>query len=142
MVIRKLEKFMKPNNNYRAYHLIKFHSINTFNTYTQSNIQAMFYERGIHTKQGIQFTKYYRENGYIRAFAHRQCMNELFPDYDTKFLKDAHYVGWDHYINGLFCHNNYLDLKLPITKGSSSIFRRIFFGRDSFEYVIDYDVQF
>jgi hypothetical protein len=67
-----IEKFMKPNSNYRSYQLLKFHSINT---YTQSNIQAMFYGRGIKTKQGIQFTKYYRENGYIRAFAHEQCMN-------------------------------------------------------------------
>ena len=63
---------MKPNSNYRSYQLLKFHSINT---YTQSNIQAMFYGRRIKTKQGIQFTKYYRENGYIRAFAHEQYMN-------------------------------------------------------------------
>ena len=75
---------MPPKNNYRSYQLLKFHSINT---YTQSNIQAMFYGRGIKTKQGIQFTKYYRENGCIRAFAHGQGMNELFPEYDIKFLK-------------------------------------------------------
>ena len=59
-------------------------------------------------------------------------MNEVFLNYDTQFLKDDHYDGWDHYITGLFYHNNYLDLKLPIKKRHNSIFRRIFFGRDSF----------
>jgi len=134
-----IEKFMPPKKNYRTYQLLKYH---TTGTYTQSNIQPMFYGRGMYSKQGIQFTKYYRENGYISAFSFGQCALELFPDRELIFISDTYFDGWDHYITGLFCNNNFFDIKLPLKKGVSSVFRRILFGRDSFEYVIEYGVKF
>ena len=134
-----IEQFMKPKNNYRSYQLLKYHILQP---YTHANIQPMFYGRGILSKNGTQFTKYYRENGYISAFSFDQCYIELFPDRELQFLCDAHFDGWDHYNVGLFCQNNYFDNKLPLNKYVNSVLRRIFFGRDAFEYVIEYGVKF
>ena len=112
-----IEKFLPPKINFSSYQLLKYH---TTGTYIQSNVQPMFYGRGMHSKKDIQFTKCYRENGYISAFSFGQYALELFPDRELIFISDTYFDGWEHYITGLFCNNNFFDSKLSLNKGITS----------------------
>ena len=133
---RKKEKFYK---NYHAFQFFKYHS---FDGHTEGNIFPLFYGNQRNSNQGITFLKFYNERGFITAATHNSCNKEIF-DWPEK-NEMITFSNFDHENIAMFCDTNYENKKnkWSILGGKSSILRRCFYGKDSFEYHFEYILQF
>ena len=132
---RKLKEF----KNYNAFQFFKYHN---FQGVTQGNFFPIFYGNSRKSLTGISIIKFFNERGFITAAAHNSCNKEIF---DWNINKtNIEFSHFDHENVAMFCDPNYEDKnhKWSIVSGKSSIFRRCFYGRDSFEYVFEYILQF
>lgn len=139
-----IEKFMKKdriNKDFSSYQFFKYHGLGT---YTHINVQPMFYGESMQTSSGIDFAKYGRENGYITGQSNNHCAHTLFNDEKQYGTKNVETIFYDHELFTLFCDPNYYDKKMSssFNRGPSSFTRRIFYGKDSFEYELEYLRQF
>ena len=132
---RKDEKFKR----YNAFQFFKYHN---FDGHTQGNIFPLFYGNQRNLNKGISFVKFLNERGFITAAAHNSCNREIF-DWPRK-NKNIVFSRFDHENVGMFCDTNFEDKrdKWSIIRGKSSILRRCFYGRDSFDYNFEYILQF
>lgn len=132
---KKDEKFEK----FSAFQFFKYHN---FNGATQGNIYPLFFGNKRYSKKGISIVKFFNERGYITAAAHNSCNKEIF-DWDY-IDKNIIFDNYDHENVAMFCDPNYEDKieKWSIRKGKSSILRRCFYGKDSFDYNFEYILQF
>jgi len=133
---RKREKEFEQ---YNAFQFFKYHN---FNGHTQGNIYPLFYGNQPQSKRGISIVKFLNEKGFITASAHNSCNRDIFDWYAIG--KNIQFSNYDHENVAMFCDTNYEDKrnKWSIRKGKSSILRRCFYGRDSFDYNFDYILQF
>lgn len=85
------------------------------------------------------YLEYFREAGFVTAFAKNNCGVEDFDANpgDYQFLNLYRY---DHSLNALFCDPNYFDRTNPYsnTKGPFSARRRCLYGKDTFQYILEY----
>ena len=151
--IRKLKKSTKliekilftnkrREENFKIYNAFQFFKYHNFDGYTQGNIIPLFYGNKLSSKKGISFVKFLNERGYITAAAHNSCNREIF-DWNMKKMKIV-FANFDHENVGMFCDPNFEDKNdiWSIVRGKCSIFRRCFYGRDSFDYNFEYILQF
>ena len=133
---RKKEKAWKKFN---AFQFFKYHN---FNGHTEGNIFPLFYGNRRNSNKGTSIVKFLNERGFITAAAHNSCNKEIF-DWPKK-MGNVVFSNFDHENVGMFCDPNFEDKKdrWSIIKGKSSIFRRCFYGKDSFEYNFEYILQF
>ena len=140
-----LESFMGNNINsnkkYGVYQFFKYHSLGG---YTHINIQPMFYGKSMKSKGGIEFIKYYKQNGYITGMSICLCNSENFFDKYGKFTQYTEKVFYDHENNAVFCDPNYYDYKNGPKglKGQNSLTKRILYGKQANEIQIEYAKQF
>ena len=150
-LIRKLPKTTNLLNKYfssldnqnikaRSFQFFKY--IN-FAGFTDINVIPMFYGVPYLKKQGENFLKYYKESGYITGQSINFCSKEVFPIYNFYYYSDDKNL-FDHENNGMFCDPNYQNPKFPFssTYGPYSIWRKCFYGNDSFNYVFEYGIKF
>ena len=150
-LIRKLPKTTNLLNKYfssldnqnikaRSFQFFKY--IN-FAGFTDINVIPMFYGVPYLKKQGQNFLKYYKESGYITGQSINFCSKEVFPIYNFYYYSDDKNL-FDHENNGMFCDPNYQNPKFPFssTYGPYSIWRKCFYGNDSFNYVFEYGIKF
>ena len=137
-----IEKYMKPKNNflYSAYQFNKYHSVGIN---TLPNIAAMFYGMPYTSGRGQNIIKYFKESGYITAQIGNICSKELF---EINGIKNnlINYENFDHENIGMWCDPNYFDINnpYPVNKGEFSVLRRCLYGKESYEYVLEYTKQF
>ena len=136
-----LEKFMSSQKGlYTAYQFNKYHSLggNTF-----PNAVPMFYGMPFDSKEGQNVIKYFKENGYITAQISNICSKELF-EVGGKKNTSIKYENYDHENIGMWCDPNYYDRKNPylVNKGEFSLLRRCLYGKETYEYVLEYSQQF
>ena len=140
-----LESFMKKTENkkknYNVYQFFKYHSLGPF---THINVQPMFYGNSMISNKGIEFIKYYKENGYITGFSLGMCSPEVFNDKYSTYTKNVEKINWDHESNVLFCDPNFYDKEFGGTsyKGSNCFSKRILYGKQVNEIQIEYAKQF
>jgi hypothetical protein len=98
-----LESFMKKTENkkqnYNVYQFFKYHSLGSF---THINVQPMFYGNSMISNKGIEFIKYYKENGFITGFSLGMCSPEVFNDKYSTYTKKVEKINWDHESNVYF----------------------------------------
>ena len=124
---------------YNAFQFFKYHN---FIGYTQGNTIPLFYGSPKFSKKGISIVKFFNEKGFITASAHNSCNRDIFDWMDTNGnIKFSYY---DHENIAMFCDPNYEDKKRKwsLINGKSSMIRRCFYGKDSFDYNFEYILQF
>jgi hypothetical protein len=139
-----IENFMKKRKNkeYEAYQFMKY---TTFDAFTQMSAQPMFYGEKMDpkTSNGTFILKYMKERGFITGQSINLCSRELFVTMNN-CLNRVEFSDFDHENVAMFCDANYYnrDNPYPFLQGGFSIIRRCLYGRDSFEYVLEYGQKF
>ena len=142
-----IEKFMKKNNdenlkNYKSYQFMKY---TTFDAFTQMSAQPMFYGEKMDpkTSNGTFILKYMKERGFITGQSIDLCSRELFVTMNN-CLNKVEFSDFDHENVAMFCDANYYnrDNPYPFLQGGFSIIRRCLYGKDAFEYVLEYGTKF
>ena len=137
-----INRFMSYNSEetefgkFKSFQFFKYHSTGTF---TQPNAQPMFYGNSMFSGSGVQITKYLKENGYITSMVFDQCVFEVFFDREKNFVYNVQSDNFDHSIMPLFCDQNYFGFLL---RGVNAPVKRVFYGRNAFEYNFEYARQF
>ena len=132
---RKEKRF----ENFNSFQFFKYHS---FNEYTKANLFPLFFGNTKDLHRGISLIKYFNEKGFITAASHNSCNKALIEWPDQR--ENITFSKFDHENVAMFCDTNYENKfdKYTIIGGKSSVIRRCFYGRDSFEYIFEYILQF
>ena len=127
--------------NYSVFQFFKYHSLGAF---THINVQPMLYGMSMESNKGIEFNKYYKENGYITAFSLSLCSPDIINDKTRTYTKYVEKYPYDHEMNMLFCDPNYFDREFGGTsyKGSNNFSKRILYNQQVNEIQIEYAKQF
>ena len=140
-----IEKMLYTNSikeemlkNMNAFQFFKYHN---FNGHTQGNIFPLFYGNNRNSNAGISMVKFFNERGFITGAAHNSCNRDIF---DWKKNRNMILSNYDHENVAMFCDPNYEDKrnKWSIISGKSSVLRRCFYDKDSFDYNFEYILQF
>ena len=143
---RFIEQFMKKeNDNYMNYKSYQFMKYTTFDAFTQMSAQPMFYGEKMDpkTSNGTFIIKYMKERGYITGQSINLCSRELFVTMNN-CLNKVEFSDFDHENVAMFCDANYYnrDYPYPLLQGGFSAIRRCLYGRDTYEYVLEYGQKF
>ena len=142
-----LEKFFKYDNNL-GYHAFQFLKYNNFASSTIPNILPMFYGTNHNNRNGTQLIKYLKENGFITGQTTDLCSKELGEFYMNNQHEEKDnftFVDFDHENLAMFCDPNYytsLSSHGLLLNGPYSLIRRCLYGKDIFEYQLEYAKQF
>jgi hypothetical protein len=138
-----IETFMKYNKTtkYRSYQFIKYHN---FAPFTQINVQPMFYGKKMSSKSGRDILFYLKNNGFITGQSSNLCSKEVFAVESHYNILYVNFSNFDHENIAMFCDPNYYDRNnpYPLHKGPFSIIRKCLYGKDTFEYVLEYGKKF
>lgn len=131
------------NEKYKNYNSFQFFKYHNFDGYTRGNNMPFIFGNGMYASTGISITKFFKEKGFITCATHNSCNKEIF-DWEPDFYKDFEFSDWDHENLALFCDTNYEDKenKWTMSFGKTSVFRKCFYDKDSFEYNFEYIRQF
>ncbi len=134
----KNENYTSSNLNF--YQFLKYHA---FIYFTQPNVNPMFYGESMTHNNGTHIIKYFHERGFISAQSNNICSRELY-DIEPGFIENLTWEPFDHENIALFCDPNYFNPENPFTPymGPYSIKKRCLYGRNTFEYVLDYGEKF
>ena len=140
-----IERFMKKNNKDKDFKSYQFMKYTTFDAFTQMSAQPMFYGEKMDpvTSNGTFIIKYYKERGFVTGQSINLCSRELFVTMNN-CLNRVEFSDFDHENVAMFCDANYYnrDNPYPFLQGGFAIIRRCLYGRDSFEYVLEYGTKF
>ena len=150
-VFPKLGKFLKnfmkyPKENstkgkFESYEFLKYQALGH---YTQINAQPMFFGDSMKSNKGTSVINYFVKNGFITGQSWNHCLKDFFQDETIRGTKNVTVPKWDHENILMFCDNNYYDKYnyASLKKGIHAVTPRLLYGRNSFEYVIDYGIKF
>jgi hypothetical protein len=137
-----IEKYMGADNNepLKSYQFMKYH---TFIYFTQPNINPMFYGESMYHNNGTHIIKHFKEKGFITGHSVNICSRELY-DIEDGYIKNLTWEAFDHENVALFCDPNFFNPENPFTPymGPYSVRKRCLYGKDTFEYVLDYGEKF
>ena len=155
LVSHFLEKFNENKNNNSSYEAFQFFKYQTFKSdYFESSIQTMFYNSTKHQtsdNKNMHILSFLKNNGYITGQSANICSKEFFSDHlerEINFYKNTKIDEYDHENVAMFCDPFYFDdsneenSDTKNVKGINSAFKRCLYGKNSFEYVLDYGYQF
>ena len=136
--------FNNAHSNYESFEFFKYHTLNNYNLYQSNNI--MFY--GTNTlltdstneeQKPLNILSHLKNKGYITAQSANICSKQLSNSYYKDFKEE-----FDHENIAMFCDPSYFNTnpKKKNIKGIHSSLKRCLFGKDSFEYVINYGQLF
>lgn len=138
-----LENFYKnKTSNFESYQFFKYHATqpSTILTYGPTL-------HGTHptTNDGVKdlIHSYYKAKGFITAHALNQCSN-LEMNYNLNDLIKFNWKNFDYEFFTPFCDPGYTEYgkETGFLYGPYSFFRRCLYGKDTFEYVLDYSKKF
>jgi len=96
-------------------------------------------------EKGTFILKDFKEAGFVTAMSKDMCSPYHFDSAYWEYPM-LEFVEWDHEFISLFCDPNYFtfddNAQYSYTHGPYSIFRRCLYGRDMFEYVLEYGESF
>ena len=139
------DRYQSPDTTHEAFQFFKYHASGS---HTLPNMMRAFYGVDFRTPDGAQsLIKTFKEQGYITAKSGNICQPAHFDVslVDTT-LKDLIIEQYDHENVAFSCDPNYrlIDGDGPDSnwQGSSAMLRRCLYGREVFEYVIEYGEKF
>jgi len=144
--VRKMkhtQNFLKQyyNSNEKSfYQMLKYQS---FIYFTPPNVNPMFYGESMFNSNGTHIIKAFKERGYITGQSNDICSRELY-DLENDYTANMTFEDFDHENIAMMCDPNFYNLENPFTPylGPYSIRRRCLYGRDTFDYVLDYGEKF
>ena len=133
-------KYSNNSSKYSFYQMLKYHN---FIFFTQQNVNPMFFGESMFNSNGTSILKLVKKKGYITAQANNICTRQLY-DIEDNYTQNIQYENFDHENIALFCDPNYYNPENRFTPymGPYSIRRRCLYGKDTFEYVLDYGKKF
>ena len=148
-----LRKFYSDENNTSNYESFQFLKYQTFKKdYYKSSIETMFY---IKTKKenidmkNIHILSLLKENGYVTGQSANICSKEFYSydfEKESKFFQKTKIEEYDHENIAMFCDPFYFDdskgTNRKNVKGINSSIKSCLYGKNSFEYVLEYGYQF
>ena len=149
-----LEKFNDKKENNLEYESFQFLKYQTFkNDYFKSSIETIFYNKTKNKDlnyENIHILTFLKDNGYITGQSSNMCSKEFFTpqlEKEINFFKNTKIDEYDHENIAMFCDPFYFDdnpddTETKNVKGINSVFKRCLYGKNSFEYVLEYGYQF
>jgi hypothetical protein len=103
----------------------------------------MFFGESMFNSNGTSILKSIKKKGFITAQANNICTRQLY-DIEDNFTQNISYDNFDHENIAMFCDPNYYNPENRFTPymGPYSIRRRCLYGKDTFEYVLEYGEKF
>jgi hypothetical protein len=125
---------------YSFYQMMKYQN---FIFFTQQNVNPMFFGESMFNSNGTSILKYIKQKGYITGQANNICTRQLY-DIEDNYIQNITYENFDHENIAMFCDPNYYNPENRFTPymGPYSIRRRCLYGKDTFEYVLEYGQKF
>jgi hypothetical protein len=122
------------------YQMMKYQN---FIFFTQQNVNPMFFGESMFNSNGTSILKRIKKKGYITGHSNNICTRQLY-DIEDNYTENVDYESFDHENIAMMCDPNYYN---PVNRftpymGPYSIRRRCLYGRDTFEYVIEYGEKF
>jgi len=143
-----LEKFLSfngftPNNNSNSnekYHGFEFLKYYKFKGATLNNAIPMFSGVSFEPNANmVSIVKDFKNNGYITANIQDICHKELMS---INPLEKYTYVEFDHEYASPNCDPNIYTYGYSFSGGENGIFRKCQYGKESFEYALEYAKKF
>ena len=72
----------------------------------------MFYGNSMVSNKGIEFIKYYKENGFITGFSLGMCSPEVFNDKYSTYTKKVEKINWFYFVILIFLIKNLGELHI------------------------------
>lgn len=162
-VSKFLEKYhlsnLNENNQNANYESFQFFKYQTFKKdYQISSIQGMFYNQITNQNpisnapyKNIHILSYLKKSGYVTGQSANICSKEFYSydlEEENEFFKYAEIEEYDHENIAMFCDPFYFEddedkeSYRKNVKGINSSIKRCIYGKNSFEYVLDYGYQF
>ena len=126
-----------PKQIYHGFEFFKFHKF--FGT-TLTNVIPMF--SGVYFDPNntmISIVKEMKEAGYITANIQDICHKELMA---IENCNKYSYIEYDHEYASPSCDPNVFSLGFGFFSGENGIKRKCLYGKESFEYALEYGIQF
>lgn len=140
------EKLYNPNitSNEQKHSSFQFLKYNNINSYTQINAGPMFYGKAMNSNGGSHVIAKFKKQGYITGQSLNLCSREVFAVEKHYHVSKIVWSDFDHENVAMFCDPNYYNRKdpYPLNRGPFSILRRCLYGKDTYEYVLEYAEQF
>lgn len=138
---RLYEPTKKETTKHSSFQFLKYNNINA---YTQINVGPMFYGKPMNSNSGFHFLQHFKDKGYITGQSTNLCSRELFAVERHYHVSKYNWSDFDHENVAMFCDPNYHNRNdpYPLNRGAFSIMRRCLYGKDTYEYVMEYANQF
>ena len=122
------------------YQMMKYQN---FIFFTQQNVNPMFFGESMFNSNGTSILKHIKKKGYITGHSNNICTRQLY-DIEDNYTENVDYESFDHENIAMMCDPNFYNPENRFTPymGPYSIRRRCLYGRDTFEYIIEYGEKF
>ena len=141
--MKETQRFLSKYYNSSKYSFYQMLKYQNFIFFTQQNVNPMFFGESMFNSNGTSILKFIKNKGYITAQANNICTRQLY-DIEDNYTENISYENFDHENIAMFCDPNYYNPENRFTPymGPYSIRRRCLYGKDTFEYVLDYGIKF
>ena len=141
--MKKTQKFLSKYYNSTQKNFYQMLKYQNFIFFTQQNVNPMFFGESMFNSNGTSILKHIKNKGYITAQANNICTRQLY-DIEDNYTQNISYENFDHENIAMFCDPNYYNPENRFTPymGPYSIRRRCLYGKDTFEYVLEYGEKF
>ena len=135
-----LSKYYYNSSKYSFYQMLKYQN---FIFFTQQNVNPMFFGESMFNSNGTSILHHIKIKGYITGQANNICTRQLY-DIEDNYTQNISYESFDHENIAMFCDPNFYNPENRFTPymGPYSIRRRCLYGKDTFEYVLEYGQKF
>ena len=122
------------------YQMMKYHN---FIFFTQQNVNPMFFGESMFNSNGTSILKHNKKKGFITGHSNNIYTRQLY-DIEDNYTENIEYDSFDHENIAMMCDPNFYNPENRFTPymGPYSIRRRCLYGRDTFEYIIEYGEKF
>ena len=141
--MKQTQKFISKFYNSSSHSFYQMLKYQNFIFFTQQNVNPMFFGESMFNSNGTSILKLIKGKGYITAQANNICTRQLY-DIEDNYTQNISYENFDHENIAMFCDPNFYNPENRFTPymGPYSIRRRCLYGKDTFEYVLDYGKKF
>ena len=122
------------------YQMMKYHN---FIFFTQQNVNPIFFGESMFNSNGTSILKHIKKKGFITGHSNNICTRQLY-DIEDNYTENIEYDSFDHENIAMMCDPNFYNPENRFTPymGPYSIRRRCLYGRDTFEYILEYGEKF
>jgi hypothetical protein len=125
---------------HESYQFFRYHSVDS---HTSATMLPIYLGTDLKKRSGEGLDKHFEEQGFITAQARDMCCSRHVY-YMYHQLENMTFGKFHHENVAMFCDPNYHIFPSPhgFFTGAYSSFRRCLYGKDTFQYVLDYGKEF